>query len=83
MAGSFQELMVPRKIFARVSPSSLSWPAATPSMFITGTMPPITLGNWPRPPALSSSADSGASEAPKSTVAALIWAIPPPEPMDW
>src|SRR5690606_3645208 len=26
---------------------------------------------------------SGASDEPKSTVAALIWAMPPPEPIDW
>jgi len=29
------------------------------------------------------SGGSGLSEEPKSTVPALIWAIPPPEPMDW
>jgi len=50
---------------------------------ITGTTPPITDGNWARPAAASSSGFSGASEEPKSTVAALIWAMPPPEPIDW
>ena len=40
-------------------------------------------GNWARPAAVSSSLDSGLSVEPKSTVAALIWAMPPPEPIDW
>ena len=26
---------------------------------------------------------SGLSDEPKSTVPALIWAMPPPEPIDW
>jgi len=46
-------------------------------------MPPITSGNWTSPDFLSSSGFSGASDAPKSTVAALICAMPPPEPIDW
>ena len=33
--------------------------------------------------AARSSGFSGASDEPKSTVAALIWAMPPPEPIDW
>ncbi len=83
IAGSFQVLILPRKMLPRVGPSSFSAPGAMPATLITGTTPPITDGNWARPAAASSSGFSGASEEPKSTVAALIWAIPPPEPMDW
>ena len=50
---------------------------------LTGTTPPMAEGNWPRPVWASSSEESGLSEEPKSTVPALIWAMPPPEPMDW
>ena len=70
-------------MLARVSPSSFIAPAATPGTLMTGTTPPITDGNWARPNLASSSGLSGASEEPKSTVAALIWAMPPPEPIDW
>ena len=49
----------------------------------TGTTPPITVGNWVRPAAASSLGVSGLSVAPKATVLALIWAMPPPEPIDW
>ena len=49
----------------------------------TGTTPPITDGNCARPEEARSSDFSGASDEPKSTVPALIWAMPPPEPMDW
>jgi hypothetical protein len=58
-------------------------PGATPGTLTTGTTPPITDGNWPRPNFASSSGFIGASEEPKSTVAALICAMPPPEPIDW
>ncbi len=50
---------------------------------MTGTTPPITDGNCARPYLASSSGFSGASEEPKSTVPALICAMPPPEPIDW
>ncbi len=52
-------------------------------MLTTITSPPMTGGNWVRPFAASSSGFSGMSEAPKSTVLAVIWAMPPPEPIDW
>ena len=52
-------------------------------MLTTGTTPPITIGNWIRPALASSSSFSGASEAPKSTVLALICLMPAPEPTDW
>jgi hypothetical protein len=76
-------LMSPRKILASVGPSITRSPDLTPSMFTTGTMPPMTMGNWARPDSSSSLPGSGASEAPKVTVLALICLMPPPEPIDW
>ena len=35
------------------------------------------------PSLVRSSGFIGASEAPKSTVAFLIWVSPPPEPINW
>ncbi len=58
-------------------------PEAMPGRLTTGTTPPMTIGNWTSPALASSSALSGASDAPKSTVFALICVIPPPDPMDW
>ena len=83
IAGSSQDLILPAKMAARVGPSITSSPGATPSMFTTGTMPPITIGNWTRPFLVSSSPFNGASVAPKVTVFASICLMPPPEPMDW
>ena len=83
MAGSSHFLTSPRKILAIVGPSSTSSPGLTPSMFTTGTMPPMTMGNCARPNSSSSLPGSGASEAPKVTVLALICLMPPPEPIDW
>jgi hypothetical protein len=40
-------------------------------------------GNWTRPFCRRSSAFIGMSEAPKSTVFAVICLMPPPEPIDW
>jgi hypothetical protein len=53
-----------------------------PSIFTIGTTPPMIAGNCTRPACCRSSAFSGMSDAPKSTVFALICAIPPPEPID-
>ena len=83
IAGSFQVVILPRKMSASSAPVRRSWPAATPSRLTTGTTPPIAEGNWPRPAWASSALSSGLSEEPKSTVPALIWAMPPPEPIDW
>ncbi|CPM61406.1 Uncharacterised protein [Bordetella pertussis] len=83
MAASSHFLTLPRKMSASTAPDSFSWPGAMPSMLITGTVPPITAGNCSRPFFSRSSALSGSSEAPKSTVLALICCWPPPEPMDW
>ncbi len=79
---SFQVLIFPKKIFASVLPSNLSAPGATPSRFTTGTTPPMIAGNCIMPNSLSSAGLRGASEAPKSTVLALICLTPAPEPID-
>ena len=83
MAGSSHFLILPRKILASVGPSITRSPGFTPSTLMTGTMPPITIGNWARPNSSSSLPGSGASDAPKVTVLALICLMPPPEPIDW
>ena len=49
IAGSSQFLISPRKILASVGPSMVSSPGLMPSRLTTGTMPPITIGNWARP----------------------------------
>ena len=67
---------------ASSGPSNFSAPEAMPGRLTTGTTPPITDGNWARPDAFRSSGFRGASDEPKSTVPALIWAMPPPEPID-
>ena len=83
MAASFHMVILPRKMSASSAPVSFSWPGCRPSTFSTGTTPPMADGNWPSPACASSSVESGLSEEPKSTVPALIWAMPPPEPIDW
>jgi hypothetical protein len=64
-------------------PVNLSSPGFTPSSFNTGTTPPMMAGNWMRPFFCRSSAFMGMSDAPKSTVLAVICLMPPPEPIDW
>ena len=49
IAGSFQLLILPRKILASVGPSSMSSPGLMPSRLTTGTTPPMTVGNCTRP----------------------------------
>jgi hypothetical protein len=49
----------------------------------TGTTPPITDGNWARPACASSSLRQRLVGRAEVTVPALIWAMPPPEPIDW
>jgi hypothetical protein len=65
------------------SPVNFIWPGVTPSRFTTGTTPPMMAGNCTRPFFSRSSPFKGMSEAPKSTVFAVICLMPPPEPMDW
>ena len=83
MRGSFHLVILPRKMSASSGPSNFSAPEATPGTFITGTTPPMTDGNWARPDLARSAGVSGASDEPKSTSAARIFAMPPPEPIDW
>ena len=64
------------------APVSLIWPDFTPGRLTTGTTPPTTVGNWMKPLVARSSGFSGLSVAPKSTVLAVIWRMPPPEPID-
>ena len=54
-----------------------------PFRLTVGIAPPMTVGNCIRPLFASTSGVSGMSEAPKSTVLALICLMPPPEPIDW
>jgi hypothetical protein len=49
---------------------------------MTGTMPPMTMGNCTSPLSASSFSPSGLSVAPKVTVLASICLMPPPEPID-
>ncbi len=83
MRGSFHFLILPRKMSASTSLLSFNSPGRMPGRFTTGTTPPMIMGNCIRPASSSSAGFSGASDAPKSTVLALICLIPPPEPMDW
>ena len=83
MAASFHLEILPRKMSASSGPVRRSAPGSMPSRLNTGTTPPMADGNWPRPEAASSSLGRGLSVEPKSTVPALIWAMPPPEPIDW
>ncbi len=83
IALSFQTVMSPLKMWASVSASRRISSAATPSRLMTGTTPPTHIGYWASPDSSSSACSSGASEAPKSTVLALMAEMPPPEPMDW
>ncbi len=68
---------------AIVGPSSVMSPAFSPGKLTTSTSPPITGGNCVSPSFASTSGFNGMSEAPKSTVFAVICAMPPPDPIDW
>jgi hypothetical protein len=68
---------------ASTAPVSFISPGLRPGRFTTGTTAPNTVGNWIMLSFCRSSDLSGASEAPKSTVLALIWRMPPEEPIDW
>ena len=81
--GSFHWVIRPRKMSASTSGSSFIAPGAMPGRLKAWTTSPITEGNWAMPARASSSGGSGLSEDPKSPVLALIWAMPPPEPIDW
>ena len=49
IAGAFHLVILPRKISAKVVPSSLSLPASMPFTLMTGTSPPTTVGNCIKP----------------------------------
>ena len=83
MRGSFQFVISPRKIEAKVSLESLSCAAFTRGTFTIGTTAPVNIGNCTRPFASHWAAVSGASEPAKSMVPALIWLMPAPDPTDW
>src|SRR5215208_7143394 len=81
MAGSFQRLIFPRKMFAIVLPSSLMW-FGRPSPRYAIDVAESAHGIWTQPRhAANWSGVSGASLAPKSTVRLVIALMPPPEPM--
>jgi hypothetical protein len=66
-------------MFARVGPSSFTRPLSPGRLMDVAesahgmTAQPLHASSW--------SGESGASEAPKSTVRAVIWAMPVPEPV--
>ena len=76
--------MLPRKIPESVSDVNFSsW--VMPAILYVGTTPPNTLGKWRgfTDNLEICSSVIGISDAPNSTVPAVSWAMPPPEPMDW
>ena len=82
---SSQLLMSPEKMRPSVSPSNFS-PAGAPLTWYAMTAAPSAIGMCTRAPPLApccSVGVIGTSLAPKSTVLAWIWAIPPPEPIAW
>ncbi|CNJ97763.1 Uncharacterised protein [Mycobacterium tuberculosis] len=86
IAGSFQVVMAPLKIFAKVGPSRVS--DVTVLMLKVTAMGPNTTGRFHagEPPqrcwaAVASSGFSGESEPPKSVCLPLNSLIPAPEPL--
>ena len=84
IAGSFHFFTLPRNMSATVAPSSFS-PFSRPDTLYATVTAPKTVGTICGSPfflaAAISSGFSGGSEAPKSTVPAVNWATPPPEPI--
>ncbi len=83
MAASLQLLILPRKMFAIVAPSSLS-PFGAP-LYAT-VIAPNAIGIWTPVPLFAparSSAVSAGSVAPKSAVPACHCATPAPDPTGW
>ena len=80
IAGSFQVLICPKKIFASVGPSMCSR-FLTPGRLYMIDVAPSAHGICSQPlQAVNWSGDNGASLAPKSTVRAVICVMPAPEP---
>ena len=80
---SFHMLMSPLNRLASTAPVRCSWFTAIPGRLTIGTMPPTTVGNCSSEFAASLEAATGASEAPKSTVRAITWFCPAPDPSAW
>ena len=83
MAGSFQVVILPLKILASVAPDSFR-PVIPGRLYWTEIAPAIS-GMETKDPYLSfscctSAAAAGTSEPAKSTVPAMSWARPAPEP---
>ena len=83
MAGSFQLVILPRKMSASTGPLNFS-SLETPGMLYTGATAPTTVGRWTmrRGAASSSSSVIGVSVAPKKTNKSVSCRIPPPDPID-
>ena len=79
-AAWFHDLISPRKMRARVGPSSVMSPLLMPSTFTTATMPPTTVGNCTSPCSSRSAALSGMSDAPKVTSLSWICLMPSLDP---
>ncbi len=86
LANSFTFADLKNKAGNFVAPSSFR-PLSMPSTLYDTVTAPNTLGTWTGSPfflaAASSSSAIAESVAPKSTVPAVNWAMPPPEPMPW
>src|SRR6478672_9954589 len=79
--GSFQLVMLPRNMSATTGPVRCRLLGTPFTLYVT-TVAPSAHGICRQPlQAVAWSADSGASLAPKSTARAVIWSIPPPDPM--
>ena len=83
MRASFHFVILPKKTSARMSGVKRS--LGLPGKLYVATTAPITVGTWNSSPgaAFNCSSVIGPSVAPKSTVRAVIWRMPPPLPMDW
>ncbi len=80
--GSFQFVIWPRKMFARALPVRWRW-ALIPGTLYDTTVAASAHGIWRTPLAFEAwSGVIGASLAPKSTVRAVICAIPAPLPIE-
>src|SRR5262249_29861220 len=79
--GSFQLLIVPRKMPATIGPVSRRW-AGAPSTLYGTVVADSAHGIWTQSAhPFAWSGVIGASEAPKSTVRPVIASIPPPDPI--
>ena len=90
IAGSFQVVILPRKMPAIVGPSRLRFVigfVSTPATLKMTTTAPSAVGTWsilvPAGRAAISVSFMAASVAPKSTVCCVMSVIPAPEPSAW